>query len=184
MDNLRNFNLPFPFPDALQEFSVQTSNMTPEHGLSSAGAVNVVTKAGTNKVHGDVFWFVRNTALNASNYFSRQQDNLKRNQAGFTLGGPIWKNKIFVFGGFQDLDIKTAPGNLQSQSLTAAERDGNFAGDPIIYDPTTGAPFPGNKIDRNRLSPAALNLLKLMPLPDSDGFARYRVASAEKEKQY
>ena len=70
MDSLRNFNLPFPFPDALQEFSVQTSNMSPEHGISSAGAVNVVTKSGTNQIHGDVFWFVRNTALNATNFFS------------------------------------------------------------------------------------------------------------------
>ena len=140
MDSLRDFNLPFPFPDALQEFSVQTSNMSTEHGISSAGAVNVVTKSGTNQIHGDVFWFVRNTALNATKFFSKQQDNLKRNQAGFTLGGPILKNKLFVFGRYQDLDIRTAPGN--SQSLTAAERSGNFAGDPTIFDPLTGQPFP------------------------------------------
>ena len=184
MDSLRNFNLPFPFPDALQEFSVQTSNMSPEHGLSSAGVVNVVTKGGTNQVHGDLFWFVRNTALNATNFFSKQQDNLKRNQAGFTLGGPIWKNKLFVFGGFQDLDIRTAPGNSQSQSLTAAERRGDFSSDPIIYDPLSGQPFPQNTIPTSRLSPASLNLLKLLPVPDPDGFARYTIAFAEKEKQY
>ena len=61
---------------ALQEFSVQTSNMSPEHGISSTGAVNVVTKSGTNQIHGDAFWFVRNTALNATNFFSQQQDDL------------------------------------------------------------------------------------------------------------
>src|SRR3954454_24327294 len=65
MDTLMNTNLPFPFPDAVEEFSVETSNMSMDHGNSSAGAVNVVTKSGSNKVHGDAFWFVRNTALNA-----------------------------------------------------------------------------------------------------------------------
>ncbi len=184
MDSLRNFNLHFPFPDALQEFSVQTSNMSPEHGISSAGAVNVVTKSGTNQIHGDLFWFVRNTALNATNFFSQQQDNLKRNQAGFTLGGPILKNKLFVFGGFQDLDIRTAPGNSQSQSLTAAERSGNFAGDPTIFDPLTGQPFPNNTIPTARLSPASLKLLQFLPAPAADGFAHYTIAFAEKEKQY
>jgi hypothetical protein len=185
MDDLRNFNLPFPFPDALQEFSVQTSNMGVEHGVSSAGAVNVVTKSGTNQIHGDAFWFIRNTALNASNFFSRAQDNLKRNQAGFTLGGPILKNKLFVFGGFQDLDIRTAPGNSQSQSLTAAERIGDFSGNPIIiYDPKNGLPFTDNKIPSDRLSPAAVSMLKLLPLPDPDGFTRYRISFGEKEKQY
>src|SRR5262249_22568590 len=184
MDSLRNFNLPFPFPDALQEFSVQTSNMSPEHGISSAGAVNVGTKSGTNQIHGDVFWFVRNTALNATNFFSKQQDNLKRNQAGFTLGGPILKNKLFVFGGFQDLDIRTAPGNSQSQSLTAAERGGNFAGDPTIFDPLNGQPFPNNTIPSSRISPAALKLLQILPAPGADGFAHYTIAFAEKEKQY
>src|SRR5215831_1209044 len=170
MDDLRNFNLPFPFPDALQEFSVQTSNMGVEHGVSSAGAVNVVTKSGTNQIHGDAFWFLRNTALNASNFFSRQQDNLKRNQAGFTLGGPVLKNRLFVFGGFQDLDIRTAPGNSQSQSLTAAESSGNFAGDPTIFDPLNGQPFPNNTIPSSRLSPAALKLLQILPAPGADGF--------------
>jgi hypothetical protein len=184
MDSLRNFNLPFPFPDALQEFSVQTSNMSPEHGISSAGAVNVVTKSGTNQIHGDLFWFVRNTALNATNFFSQQQDHLKRNQAGFTLGGPVLKNKLFVFGGFQDLDIRTAPGNSQSQSLTAAERGGNFAGDPTIFDPLTGQPFPNNTIPTARLSPASLKLLQFLPAPAADGFAHYTIAFAEKEKQY
>lgn len=88
MDPLVYSNLPFPFPEAVQEFSMQSSNMTPEVGASSAGSVNVITKSGTNELHGSGFWFVRNTALNATDFFSRQQDNLKRNQFGFTLGGP------------------------------------------------------------------------------------------------
>src|SRR5262249_15778105 len=127
MDNLMNTNLPFPFPDAVQEFSVETSNMSLDQGNSSAGAVNVVTKSGTNQLHGDVFWFVRNTELNASNFFSRQQDQLKRNQGGFTLGGPLRRNKLFAFGGYQQLWIRTASGATRVQTLTAAERQGDFS---------------------------------------------------------
>jgi hypothetical protein len=119
MDDLVNENLDFPFPDAVQEFSAQTSNMGVELGGLSGGALNVVTKSGTNDIHGDVFWFVRNTALNASNFFSQEQDQLKRNQFGFTLGGPVVKNKLFAFGGYQKLIIRQAAGNTRDLTLTA-----------------------------------------------------------------
>lgn len=148
MDDLVNENLDFPFPDAVQEFSAQTSNMGVELGGLSGGAVNVVTKSGTNAIHGNAFWFVRNTELNATNFFSRQQDQLKRNQGGFTIGGPFIKNKLFGFAGYQKLTIRQAPGNLRDQSFTAAERRGDFSSNPIrIFDPLTGShsrttPFP------------------------------------------
>src|SRR5438552_2397811 len=178
MDNLMNTNLPFPFPDALEEFSVETSNMSLDQGNSSAGAVNVVTKAGTNKIHGDAFWFIRNTQLNASNFFSRQQDQLKRNQTGFTLGGPLRRNKLFAFGGYQQLWIRTASGATRVQTLTAAERQGDFSSNPItIYDPQSGQPFPRNTIPQNRLSPGALKLLAVSPLPDPDGFTRFPLST-------
>jgi len=184
MDSLMNTNLPFPFPDAVQEFSVETSNMSIDQGNTSAGAVNVVTKSGTNKIHGDGFWFVRNTALNASNFFSRQQDQLKRNQAGFTLGGPLLRNKLFAFGGYQQYWIRTASGATRVQTLTAAERQGDFSSNPItIYDPLTRAPFPQNIIPQSRLSPGALKLLSVSPLPDADGFTRYTIAIPENGKQ-
>lgn len=185
MDNLMNANLPFPFPDAVQEFSVETSNMGMDQGNSGAGAVNVVTKSGTNQVHGDAFWFVRNTALNASNFFSRRQDQLKRNQTGFTLGAPLRKNKLFAFGGFQQLWIRTASGATRVQTLTADERRGDFSSNPIVlFDPTTGQPFPNNIIPQSRLSPAALKLLTVSPLPDPDGFARFTFALPENGRQY
>ena len=157
MDDLMNENLDFPFPDAVQEFSAQTSNMGVEHGGLSGGALNVVTKSGTNRIHGDVFWFLRNTALNATNFFSRQQDQLKRNQFGFTLGGPFIKNKLFGFGGYQKLTIRQAPGDLRDLTLTAAERRGDFSSNPIpLYDPLEpGASFPNNMIPASRFSPAA-----------------------------
>src|SRR4051794_26381512 len=181
MDDLVNENLDFPFPDAVQEFSAQTSNMGVEMGGLSGGAVNVVTKSGTNRIHGDAFWFLRNTALNATNFFSRQQDQLKRNQAGFTIGGPFIKKKLFGFAGYQKLTIRQAPGNICDQTLTAAERRGDFSGfKGQLYDPLNpGQPFPNNQIPASRFSPAAMKLLTLSPLPDAEGFVRYSISQPE-----
>lgn len=184
MDDLVNENLDFPFPNAVQEFSAQTSNMGVEQGGLSGGSVNVVTKSGTNQLHGDAFWFVRNTALNATNFFSRQQDQLKRNQFGFTAGGPFIKNKLFGFAGYQRLTIRQAAGNNQDLTLTAAERAGDFSGNPItIHDPLSGNPFAGNRIPSNRFSPAAVKLLSYSPLPDSDGFVRYSISQPDNALQ-
>jgi hypothetical protein len=181
MDDLMNENMDFPFPDAVQEFSAQTSNMGVEHGNLSGGALNVVTKSGTNQIHGNAFWFVRNTELNATNFFSRQQDQLKRNQYGFTLGGPFIRNKLFAFGGYQKLTIRQSPGDNRDLSLTAAERRGDFSSNPIpLFDPrTSGQRFPGNMIPASRFSPAAVKLLSYSPLPDADGFVRYTIAQPE-----
>ncbi len=181
MDDLVNNNLDFPFPNAVQEFSAQTSNMGVELGGLSGGALNVVTKSGTNQVHGDAFWFVRNTELNARNFFSRDQDLLKRNQFGFTLGGPFIKNKLFGFGGYQKLTIRQAAGNNRDLTLTAAERRGDFSAEGIpLYDPlTNGTPFPQARIPSTRFSPAAVKLLSFSPLPDSEGFVRYTISQPE-----
>ena len=178
MDDLVNDGLDFPFPNAVQEFSAQTSNMGVELGGLSGGALNVVTKSGTNDIHGDVFWFIRNTELNATNFFSRRQDLLKRNQYGFTLGGPFVKNKLFGFAGIQKLAIRQAPGDARDQTLTAAERRGDFSGNRIVlFDPlTNGQRFTNNTIPTNRFSPAAVRLLSLSPLPDPDGFVRYSIS--------
>ncbi|MEK7404686.1 MAG: carboxypeptidase regulatory-like domain-containing protein, partial [Acidobacteriota bacterium] len=185
MDNLFNSNLVFPFPDALQEFSVETSNMSMVHGNNSAGAVNVVTKSGTNDFHGSAFWFVRNTELNATGFFSHTKDQLKRNQTGFTLGGPLKKNKLFAFGGFQQLWIRSASGGSRSQTLTATERRGDFSSNSIVInDPVTGRPFPNNTIPTSRLNQASLKLLTVSPLPDPDGFTRYVFAFPENGQQY
>ena len=185
MDPLFNFNMPFPFPDAIQEFSVQTANTALDQGSSSAGVVNTVTKSGTNAIHGNGFWFVRNTDLDASNFFSHQQDQLKQNQTGFTLGGPVIKNKLFYFGGLERLWVRQTPGSLRAESLTAAERKGDFSADGImITDPLTGQPFPNNVIPQSRLSPAAQNLLAITPLPGSDGFANFSYSIPENDWQY
>ncbi|MBI3698507.1 MAG: carboxypeptidase regulatory-like domain-containing protein, partial [Acidobacteria bacterium] len=189
-DNLFNTNLAFPFPDAVQEFSVQTSNAGLEIGKSSGGAVNIVTKSGTNEYHGDVFWFIRNTNLNANGFFSRLPDGLKRNQGGFTLGGPVVKDKLFLFGGYQRTWLRQIQGGGQTLTMPAPFRNGDFSSllqrnPPIaIKDPTNGQPFPNNIIPKSRQSPAAQSLLGFSPLPDPDGFTRYSLFSQEDTNDY
>jgi hypothetical protein len=96
MDTFSNVNLPLPFPDALEEFSVETSSLPARYGMHAGAVVNVVTKSGTNQFHGDLFEYVRNGDTNAIDYFATQQDSLKRNQYGGTVGGPIFKDKLFA----------------------------------------------------------------------------------------
>jgi Carboxypeptidase regulatory-like domain len=149
VDEYTNVNQPFPFPDALQEFSVQTSNYSAEYGQNAGGVVNVVTKSGTNSFHGDAFEFVRNPVFNAQNFFATPTtpDQIKRNQYGGTIGGPIIHDKTFFFAGYQ----RTAFRNLVlASSKVVGQTDiTNFlAGgrklDPAVatllgIDPTTGA---------------------------------------------
>src|SRR4029077_13192476 len=105
-DPFNNLNLPLPFPDALQEFKVETSALPAQYGHHSAGAVNIVTKSGTNEFHGDAFEFVRNYKFNARDFFALGRDTIKRNQFGGTAGGPIRKNKLFFFAGYQDTILR------------------------------------------------------------------------------
>src|SRR5215471_12476900 len=88
VDEYTNINQPFPFPDALQEFSVQTSNYSAEYGQNAGGVVNIVTRSGSNAFHGNLFEFGRNAVFNARNFFDAKRDQLKRNQFGGTIGGP------------------------------------------------------------------------------------------------
>src|SRR6185312_3640501 len=106
-DMLSNTNNPFPFPDALQEFSVQTNSFSAQYGGNAGAVVNVVTKSGTNARHGDVFEFVRNRVFNARNYFATNVDPLKRNQFGGVIGGPIFKNHSFIFLGWQKTIVRS-----------------------------------------------------------------------------
>src|SRR5499427_4135154 len=89
VDEYTNVNQPFPMPDALQEFSVQTSNYSAEYGQNAGAVVNVVTRSGTNSFHGDAFEFVRNSVFNARQWQAAKRDQLKRNQFGGVFGGPI-----------------------------------------------------------------------------------------------
>src|ERR1039457_3005532 len=104
-----NVNLPFPFPDAIQEFSVQTNGLSARYGLHPGGVVNIITKSGTNADHGDLFELLRNGDLNARNFFAATHDSLKRNQFGGMIGGPIRRDHLFFLFGDQNTRIRTAP---------------------------------------------------------------------------
>jgi len=112
-DIYTNVNQPFPFPDAVQEFSVQTSNYSARYGGNAGGVVNIVTKSGENQFHGDLFEFVRNSVFNAHDFFAAHTDPLKRNQFGGTFGGPVTipglyhgKDKTFFFVGYQGTRLR------------------------------------------------------------------------------
>ncbi len=138
VDEYTNVNAPFPMPDALQEFSVQTSNYSAEYGQNAGGVVNLITKSGGNKFHGDLFEYLRNRVFNAANYFSyvngvKTVDPLKRNQFGGTVGGPVsipglfHTEHSFFFVGYQRTIAHTASTSATASVLpTAAQLAGNF----------------------------------------------------------
>ncbi|MCU1261029.1 MAG: TonB-dependent receptor plug [Bryobacterales bacterium] len=191
MDSFSYVNAPFPFPDAVQEFSVQTSNYSAEYGMSAGGVVNITTKSGTNVLHGDAFEFVRNRIINARNYFAASVDPLKRNQYGFTIGGPVilprykGRDKTFFFFGYQGTQTRAVTGGLSSFVPTTANLQGDFSNvltvnpnNPLgkaitIKDAVTGQPFPGNMIPASRLDPASLGLAKFLPSVGGSGHILY-----------
>jgi hypothetical protein len=126
-DAFSNVNLPIPFPDAVQEFSVQTSALPAQYGLHPGGVVNIVTKSGSNGFHGDFFDFFRNYELNARQKATNARDSLKRNQFGGVAGGRIIKDKLFFFGGYQGTQQRSNPAATQAHVPTAAALQGNFS---------------------------------------------------------
>jgi hypothetical protein len=161
-------NQPFPFPDALQEFSIQTSNYSAAQGNSAGAVVNAVTRSGTNDFHGGAFGYLRDRTFNARNFFSAEKDFLKRRQQGGFLGGPIQHSKTFFFVGWQGTDLQNVGTTKTATVPTAEQRLGNF-GSTTVRDPLTGLPFPNNQIPVSRFDPASVNVLKYMPSPGADG---------------
>ena len=166
MDNVTNLNAIYPNPDALAEFSVQTSNYSAQYGDAAGAVVNVVTKSGTNRLHGSAFEFLRNGDLNARNFFATQHDNLKRNQFGGALGGPILKNRLFWFSSYQGTVVNNTSFTNTATVPSTRQRNGDFSDlSKSIIDPFTNQPFPGNIIPANRISLLATNLLTKVPVP-------------------
>ena len=172
-DPYNNLNLPLPFPDAMQEFKVETSALPAQYGHHSAAAVNAVTKSGTNEFHGDLFEFIRNGAVNARYTFASSVDSLKRNQFGGTLGGPIIKNKMFFFVGEQSTLLRTAPATNVAYVPTAQMLAGDFSG---ITSPqcntrgqqiTLAAPFVNNQISPALFSAPAMKIVQWPGFPTS-----------------
>ena len=163
-------NQPFPFPDALQEFSIQTSNYSAAQGNSAGAVVNAVTRSGTNDFHGGAFGYARDNTFNSKNVFSATKDFLKRKQYGGYTGGPIEHNKTFFFVGWQGTRVQNVGTALTGTVPTAAQRAGDFSSSSTpILDPVTRAPFPNNQIPVSRFDPASVNVLKYIPIPGADG---------------
>jgi len=183
-ESTNNLNMPQPMPDALQEFKVETSALPAQYGDHAAAAVNAVTKSGSNQFHGDVYEFIRNYALNALGFFnsyttSPYKDSLKRNQFGGTFGGPILKNKLFFFGGFEDKIVRSTPAPTYTQVPTVAMMAGDFStvtstacNKSAI---TLSAPFTTvggvpNQLPAGSFSQQALAAMKFIPIAGSAAY--------------
>lgn len=182
-------NLPLPFPDALQEFKVDTSGLSAQNGMHSAGSVNALVKSGTNDYHGDLFEFVRNGAFNARNAFALVGDSLKRNQFGGTVGGPIVKNRLFFFAGDQETTLRQAPAANIAFVPTAAMLAGDFTALASAACQSKGqvtlkGGFVGNRINPSAFSPAALKIAQKLPqTSDPCGRIVYSSSSIEDDQQ-
>jgi len=164
-------NQSFPFPDALQEFSIQTSNYSAAYGNNAGAVVNVVTRSGTNNFHGGAFEYVRDRTFNSKGYFDAQKDFLKRNQYGGFAGGPIRRNSTFFFAGWQRTRITNLASAVTRVVPTVAQRNGDFSSClpacPQLYHPDTGAPFPNNQIPIAMFDPSSAKVLAALPIPDN-----------------
>jgi hypothetical protein len=180
LDQYYNTNIPFPFPDSLQEFSVQTSNYSARYGGNAGAVVNVVTKSGTNSLHGNLFGFNRNQAYNAANAFSGAVDPLHRTDFGGTLGGPVYiprlyhgRDRTFFFFGYQGTRHRQAALN-SGYVPTPAQRNGDFSDIPnAITDPLNGQVFPRNQIPVSRFDSASVNLAGYLPPATATGFVYF-----------
>jgi Carboxypeptidase regulatory-like domain len=175
MTGARNYGNPIPNPDALQEFRVETSNYDAQYGRASAGVITVLTRSGTNQLHGSLFEFVRNTALNAAPWNSATNPPYHRNQFGGTVGGKIIPNRTFFF--FSYAGLRQATDTFVSGGVvpTVLERTGNFSISAIKpIDPTTGQVYDYNGIPGwvppGDLDPTAANIIsKYVPLSNTTG---------------
>ena len=187
IDGVENNELYFNFvalnppPDALREFKVQSDMSSGAFGRGAGANVNVVTRSGTNEYHGSAWEFLRNTQLDARNFFNPERSPFHQNQYGFTLGGPIKKQKVFGFGWWEGFR-KSLGSSIVGTVPTQAQLNGDLSGSPPLYDPfstrqtgtdSAGNPiftrtaYPGNQIPKSQLNPAALNIASVMfPAPN------------------
>ncbi|MCG8456034.1 MAG: carboxypeptidase-like regulatory domain-containing protein [Holophagales bacterium] len=167
-----------PSADAIEEFKIHRNSYGAEFGGAGGAQINIVTRGGSNDLHGSVYYFARDDSFNATNYFLEQsgQDTepLSRDDYGYTLGGPILQDKLHFFIS-QEWNEEERGVVRTGFVPTAAERSGDFSGGGIPgcslsppNDPLTGSPFPGNRIPADRLSPAGLAFLNLYPMPNTN----------------
>ncbi len=185
-----------PPPEAIREFSVITTNAPAEFGRAAGGIQNLVVKSGTNRFRGSLYDFYRPKSLAATPKFAQQKPDFNNNDFGATLGGPLFRDRLFFFGSYHGLrnSIPIEAGNFVTVP-TAKMRNGDFSEllDPavsglsqpvIIYDPTTGKPFPGNIIDPKLIDPVGKAYLNVYPLPTRSGVVRNYLTHRQKKSTY
>ena len=181
-----------PTPDSIAEFRVLTNTFDAEYGRNSGAVINVVTKSGTNNLHGNVYEFLRNQLFNAKGYLDLRRPDDKQNQFGGTFGGPIKKDRTFFFASYEGRRVVHGISSDPVVVPTAAERNGDFSATP--FDPSAtiqdqlvadvfnarcnlgasvgdayGTLFPGSIIPSNCLDPVAVDLMKrYVPCPNAD----------------
>jgi len=175
-----------PALESISEFKVLTNNFSAEYGRSAGGVISVRLKGGTNEPHGTLFHFLRNRNLDARNFFADEKPKYILNQFGGSLGGPIQKNKFFVFGSYQGTRVRYSglPGFSGSTPTTSGapglfavpplqQREGDFSSmlPAQIYDPLTSPrePFPNNRIPQTRFDSPVKKMLDLLPAPNRSG---------------
>jgi hypothetical protein len=195
-DAMSNVNMPFPFPDAMQEFSVETSAVSSKFGIHPGATVNAVTKSGANAFHGNMFEYLRNGDVNARNFFAASVDSLKRNTFGGTAGGKIIKDKLFYFGGYQGTRNRSNPPTNTTFVPNTAMLNGDFSTEtstacqssPItLKNPLNGnAPFPNNQIPASMINPVAQKIATYLPVSSADrcGKVTYSIPITGDEDQY
>jgi hypothetical protein len=202
-------NLPYPFPDAVSQFSVESTALGAQDGGHVGGMVNVVTQSGTNQYHGSAFEFIRNNYIDSTNFFSVSPDVLHQDQFGGTFGGPVKRDKLFAFAAYQRTRITQKQANHQSMVPTAANLNGDWSvtdgtpgvsgsnvcaanGVPIqLYDPITGAKLNGNRYGTTpTYNSASLALMKYLPTPQAAtdpnqcGYVFYSIPLAKYDNQF
>jgi len=184
-------NQPLPFPDALQEFKVETSALGAQNGQHAGAAVTVATRSGGNEIHGNVFEYVRNYLFNGRSATALVRDSLKQNQFGGTLGGAIVKNRLFYFVGGQGTIKKSNPANSTGFSMTPAMLAGDFRTIASTACQTRAitlsAPFVGNVIPQAQMDPIAMKIAKLLPannLQNDCGLFTYATGANQNQYQF
>jgi hypothetical protein len=201
-DYMGNGNLPFPFPDALGQFSVESTALGAQEGSHPGGYVNAVTRSGTNTFHGAAFEFIRNNIIDGTNFYSVSPDKLHQNEFGGTIGGPILRNKLFAFAGYQRLDYTKAQASTQATVPTAANLLGDFSttdgtgceasGKAVqLVDPLTGVTLTGDKYSTApTFNSAALALQKYLPPdlasydPNGCGYVSYAIPFTQYDNEF
>ncbi len=174
----------YPIIDGIEEFKLNINAYSPEYGRSNGGTVMVIGKSGSNEMHGSLFEFFRNEALNARNLFAQPgpKPEFRRNQYGGTLGGPIQANRTFFFGDWQGTRLRTGITRF-SVVPTLGQRQGIFT--QAIFDPSTSprTPFPNNTIPISRLDAIGAQVLEHYPLPNVAGANNFVRTATEPDSQ-